>query len=102
MTTSARYPDLSRMMLNLGLGRLEIRVDRRRGPDPFNPKVKRDWGAAIITPISPLVNRAIAKGGLRDFPTVGREDLPTLEAFEAYERIAQHIRNVASTSQRRE
>lgn len=97
----SRDSDLSRMMLSLGLERLEIKVDRRRGPDPFHPKAKRDWGAVIITPMSPLVNRALAKGGLRDFSNVGREDLPTLEAFEAYERIAQHIRNVTSTAKRR-
>lgn len=92
---------LSKMMPHLGLAQLEIRTDKRSGGyyNPWRgmmgfPKVTGDLKAVVITPIFPIINIALANGGIKNVLNVGREDLPSLEAFEAYDKIAQHIRTL--------
>ena len=97
--------NLNQMIVHLGLGGLKIRVEKRSGGyyNPYRrmsdmPKVTGDWRAVLITPVSPLVSRALAEGGLKDLRDVGREDLPTLEAFEVYDKIASTIRKVVQAT----
>jgi hypothetical protein len=71
--------NLKSMLLKEGLHSLKIRPDKRNQCVKIIPK-PTGWTYT----------------GLLSTPALGREAFPTREAFEAYDRIAQHIRSSAS------
>jgi len=76
--------DLKNMLLKEGLDKLEVKPDKKNQCVRITPIVK--------TPTRVSIGGIPVKGGL----TVGRKEFPTPGDFEAYDRIAQHIRSIAT------
>jgi len=73
--------DLQDMLLRAGSNRLAISPDKKNRCVRITP-IPAGWTTIMVGPIS--------------IPALGREAFPTREAFEAYDRIAQHIRSIAN------
>jgi hypothetical protein len=57
---------------------------------------EKDQYVEITTAVSPITTIVIGGIPVKYELTVGRKAFPTREAFEAYDRIAQHIRKILS------
>ena len=76
--------ELKNMLLELGSPNLMV--------TPY----KRDQYVGIMPVISPITTIVIGGIPVKYDGIVGRKAFPTREAFEAYDRIAQHIRSILS------
>jgi len=77
--------ELKNMLLELGSPNLMV--------TPY----KRDQYVGIMPVISPITTIVIGGIPVKYDGIVGRKAFPTREAFEAYDRIAQHIRSILSS-----
>ena len=75
--------DLTNMLLKEGVDKLEVKPDKKHNCVRISP---------IVTATRVSIGGIPVKGGL----TVGRKEFPTPGAFETYDRIAQHIRSIAT------
>jgi len=89
--------EMNKKILDLKLERLEIRPEKVYLPSYVWPKTDKTRIFVMITPIPPLTMRAFKEGYLKGVETVGRDDFPTREAFDVYDRIAGYIRSTADS-----
>ena len=89
--------ELNKKILDLKLERLEVRSEKIYLPSHGWPKIDKTHIFVRITPIPPLTMRALKKGPLKGISTVGRDDFPTREAFDLYDKIAWYIRSVSNS-----
>ena len=82
--------DLKNMLLKEGLDKLEVKPDKKNQCVRITPIVKAPTRVSVGIGGLPSIP---VKGGL----TVGRKEFPTTGDFEAYDRIAEHIRSIAGT-----
>jgi len=81
--------DLKSMLLKEGLDKVVVRPDKKHQCVMIThpPKIPRQ----VSVSIGGLPSIPVRGGGL----TAGRKEFPTLEEFDAYDRIAKHIRSIA-------
>jgi hypothetical protein len=80
--------ELKQMLLKQELDKTFVKADKKQQYVAIThpPKVPRQISVSIGgLPYIPVTGRGM---------TVGRKDFPTLEEFEAYNRIAQHVRTI--------
>lgn len=80
--------ELKKTMLKEELDKMVLKVDKKQQYVSIThpPKIPRQWSVGIGNlPMIPI------GGGTR----IGRTDFPSIDEFEAYNRIAQHIRSIA-------
>ncbi|MCJ7632992.1 PH domain-containing protein [Candidatus Bathyarchaeota archaeon] len=89
--------ELNKKILDLKLERLEIRPGKVYLPSIGWPKTDKTRMFVLVTPMPPLTMRALKEGSLKGVETVGRDDFPTREAFDVYDKIAWHIRSTSES-----
>lgn len=83
--------ELKKILLKEELDKIIVRADRKQQSVSIThpPKIPRQ----VSVSIGGLPTIPIRGGGM----TVGRKEFPTLEEFEAYNRIAHYVRGIIST-----